>query len=1238
MEGLELQTAEELNTKGLELQTADELNMEGLELQTAEELNTKGLDELQTAEKLNTTMPSAPCNKTPQHKTHHLSIGNDDKPYNERSGLHTRGQRSSFRTRRGTVRLPPDVADSSPVKSTPRKSKTPKTLSATPGRKRGRPPKQAIATPTSHNAEESELGFREIPSEARKSASGQAKSLRRSGTLSQKQQSCRQESPSYSGEDIWDPFNDADGALHVKTRARQTTSTKTHEGALHAHDADQDEARHEHQIDLEVPERLQESSDKLQRILQLSPVESVDSFKSHLLRGLTGRRPLVNMDDEYRKVQQLVTQTVLAGEGNSMLVIGPRGCGKTALVEAVLSDITREHGDAFITVRVNGFIHTDDKLALREIWRQLGREIAADEDTDSTRANYADTLTSLLALLAHSPEEEGKVDEISRSVVFVIDEFDLFASHPRQTLLYNLFDVAQSRNAPIAVLGLTTRTDIVESLEKRVKSRFGQRYVHLTHPRTFQSFREMCKSALLSHESKLLDRPASEMKCRGAWNEYVEGLFASDDRFENALRHLFARSKCVPTFLAACYLFVCQLSPSSIPTGASFIEQLLLPPDSKLQHLASLSDMELSLLIAGARLDVILDTDVCNFSMVYDEYVQLASRVKAQGSAAGQTAVGGGARVWGKGAAQAGWEKLVELELVLPHAALATGPSLTPRPTPYRILPKASGTAAGDPVDKIDHQRQQLFFFPQSRIFPVVPAHCSANHFPTLQRRLAHAITPSSTKHSYLASLDISLVLTRHRHYQNFPLSRITSTFLGTRTLLPLFSIRSTVSRPIVLGLISLRPSVADPSAIVIAKLRLYISKRAIFAPESKPAAVSSHCLRNPSAVPRLPSDCHHTISSSGIPAVINATLLAIMGTANSSQQQQSQPQQSQPTHVVGSQGRRGILPSASGRPAAIVNGSSVHQKPASTPAKDAEGKFPCEHCNKNYLHAKHLKRHLLRHTGVRPYSCGLCEDTFARSDILKRHFQKCSVRRGNPTGASHLTHSKNSKKGKGTPVEQLTIPLNPSGSAGSAPSTQNIQQASYTASSTPTIQSPLDLSNLGLGTAAYQEELQSFSNRASRANSTKRSSTGMTASSRTTSGPSSIAGPDSAFSYSNGQVTPDSLTTSGAATPYSIHHENRLPFSPDGNYHATNNSSLDLNNMSRPHSGPSYTSSHHPHIIGSVNGSRNDLEALFSNAHDDFNQPYPNHHHEEPHHNIKTEPDYSNVHYPMNGSYSNLT
>ncbi|KAL1862019.1 hypothetical protein Plec18167_001200 [Paecilomyces lecythidis] len=109
-------------------------------------------------------------------------------------------------------------------------------------------------------------------------------------------------------------------------------------------------------------------------------------------------------------------------------------------------------------------------------------------------------------------------------------------------------------------------------------------------------------------------------------------------------------------------------------------------------------------------------------------------------------------------------------------------------------------------------------------------------------------------------------------------------------------------------------------------------------------------------------------------------------------------------TQVVGSQGRRGILPSVPGR-AAVANGVNGAAKNTTIPAKDADGKFPCPHCNKTYLHAKHLKRHLLRHTGDRPYMCVLCKDTFSRSDILKRHFQKCSLRRGNPTGASHLSH-----------------------------------------------------------------------------------------------------------------------------------------------------------------------------------------------------------------------------------------
>lgn len=49
-------------------------------------------------------------------------------------------------------------------------------------------------------------------------------------------------------------------------------------------------------------------------------------------------------------------------------------------MEAVISDIALQNRANFHVVRLNGFVHTDDKLALREIWRQLGREMEVDDD------------------------------------------------------------------------------------------------------------------------------------------------------------------------------------------------------------------------------------------------------------------------------------------------------------------------------------------------------------------------------------------------------------------------------------------------------------------------------------------------------------------------------------------------------------------------------------------------------------------------------------------------------------------------------------------------------------------------------------------------------------------------------------------------------------------------------------------------------------------------------------------
>lgn len=336
--------------------------------------------------------------------------------------------------------------------------------------------------------------------------------------------------------------------------------------------------------------------ESLRKTLSTVSPTTLDTFKTSLLRPITRQhlaRDNAFTEDEHEKVHSLLSQTVLAGEGNSMLVIGSRGSGKSSLVESVISDLSRDHRDDFHVVRLNGFIHTDDKLALREIWRQLGREMEVEDET-SGRSNYADALTSLLALLSHTPENtdpdnhESEPEGTAKAVVFILSEFDLFASHPRQTLLYNLFDIAQSRNAPIAVLGLTTKISVVESLEKRVKSRFGQRFIHLSLPgRSFSTFTSMCKTALqppktaISASLQLSESVHSELDTLNvAWRRYLDHLFITTSLLTH-LRTIHSTTASLPAFLISALVPLSLLSSTCIPTAEAFTTHSLAPPDSK---------------------------------------------------------------------------------------------------------------------------------------------------------------------------------------------------------------------------------------------------------------------------------------------------------------------------------------------------------------------------------------------------------------------------------------------------------------------------------------------------------------------------------------------------------------------------------------------------------------------------------------------------------------------------------
>ena len=99
-----------------------------------------------------------------------------------------------------------------------------------------------------------------------------------------------------------------------------------------------------------------------------------------------------------------------------------------------------------------------------------------------------------------------------------------------QTLLYNLFDIAQSRAAPIIVVGLTTELDVVESLEKRVKSRFNHRQITMFPTDNFKQYFTDVKSLLAVENS---DEWNAKLVKKNINNLVFLNLYLNIDVFES---------------------------------------------------------------------------------------------------------------------------------------------------------------------------------------------------------------------------------------------------------------------------------------------------------------------------------------------------------------------------------------------------------------------------------------------------------------------------------------------------------------------------------------------------------------------------------------------------------------------------------------------------------------------------------------------------------------------------------
>ncbi|XP_010889373.1 origin recognition complex subunit 4 isoform X2 [Esox lucius] len=322
----------------------------------------------------------------------------------------------------------------------------------------------------------------------------------------------------------------------------------------------------------------------------------------------------MGIESQHKHLLELLRRTAVHGESNSVLIVGPRGSGKTMLLKCVLRDLleVKDVNKNVLQVHLNGLLQTDDRIALKEITRQLNLENVVG---DKVFGSFAENLAFLLEALKKGDRSS------SRPVLFILDEFDLFAHHKNQTLLYNLLDVSQSAQAPVAVIGLTCRLDVLELLEKRVKSRFSHRQIHLL---SSLSFRQYLDNVILQLS---LPPDFADAKFFEEWNDSIKRL-CKDKSVVDVLEKHYNSSKDFRSLHLLLMLVLSQVSvckPSIKPTDLLEASRVCVA-DSKANILHGLSVLELCLIIAMKHLSDIYEGEPFNFQMVHNEFKKFLQR------------------------------------------------------------------------------------------------------------------------------------------------------------------------------------------------------------------------------------------------------------------------------------------------------------------------------------------------------------------------------------------------------------------------------------------------------------------------------------------------------------------------------------------------------------------------------------------------------------------------------------
>lgn len=321
------------------------------------------------------------------------------------------------------------------------------------------------------------------------------------------------------------------------------------------------------------------------------------------------------------------------------LLIGPPSSGKSLFTRLLIDKLQETTSQNLVVVSLSGLLHSKPARAWHHLAHSLINWFEESHQTTSAPSNPVSSGNS-------NDVDADNTDDIDRyqcaiqpalqhlkdtgtALLLVLDQLHRFASSDplAQTVLYSLFNLLQDRSLKAACVAHTSYIDVTDLLEKRVLSRLSHRKIIIPLVESSAEVLDFISTALaplIKNSSPPLSRGRgrSRGKRRGsgtgrnttpapiAISHVVTHLLQQGD-FAAIVDHHLARTRLISPILRAVDAALTMTNEADDQETAllatdrarATIQDALMSGDSTLDTITSLTQLQLSLLVALRRVE-----------------------------------------------------------------------------------------------------------------------------------------------------------------------------------------------------------------------------------------------------------------------------------------------------------------------------------------------------------------------------------------------------------------------------------------------------------------------------------------------------------------------------------------------------------------------------------------------------------------------------------------------------------